>query len=175
MGPGLREATDSVKGVGTSDSKQPEPSRRSVLGRILGGVSALMGAIVAALIGDVTIRTSSDDQMEDWVELGQANRLLSTPQLFEVSSLKRRGWMVSRLKSAVYAYRNPDGEVRVLSSTCTHLGCSVRWLAERGEFECPCHGGLYDSAGRVLSGPPPTDLKRLASKIQEGKVLFRRT
>ena len=154
--------------------QQPEASRRSVLGRILWGVSALMGAIVAALIGDVTIRTSWDDQLEDWVELGRINRLSGTPQLFEVSYMKRRGWMVSRQKSTVFAYRNPEGVVRVLSSTCTHLGCSVRWLDERGEFECPCHGGLYDSAGRVLSGPPPTDLQQLPARVQKGKVLFRR-
>lgn len=170
----VRRTKNSIQGEGGSGSQQPEPSRRSILEYLIWGIPTLVGAVATALIGDVTIRTSSDDQLEDWVELGQASRLWRTPQRFEVSYLKRRGWMVSRQEWTVYAYRNGQGKVRVLSSACTHLGCSVRWRDENDKFECPCHGGLYDSAGRVLSGPPSSDLKRFPVKIQEGKVLFKR-
>jgi ubiquinol-cytochrome c reductase iron-sulfur subunit len=56
--------------------------------------------------------------------------------------------------------------------TCTHLGCSVehygpdkstfwnRKFFEAGGFYCPCHGAMYDSAGRVYKNlPAPKNLR----------------
>ena len=48
------------------------------------------------------------------------------------------------------------GRVRVQTSICTHLGCTVN-LADTG-YTCPCHGSTYDSYGRVTGGPAPADL-----------------
>lgn len=47
--------------------------------------------------------------------------------------------------------------LNVLSNSCAHLGCPVRWvLVEgKGEFLCPCHGGIYDINGGYVAGPPP--------------------
>ncbi|WP_084175030.1 ubiquinol-cytochrome c reductase iron-sulfur subunit [Afifella pfennigii] len=42
---------------------------------------------------------------------------------------------------------------------CTHLGCVP--LGEAGEYNgwfCPCHGSVYDTAGRIRSGPAPENL-----------------
>ena len=36
---------------------------------------------------------------------------------------------------------------------CTHLGCVP--LGQQGDFGgwfCPCHGSVYDTAGRIRSG-----------------------
>jgi arsenite oxidase small subunit len=42
---------------------------------------------------------------------------------------------------------------------CPHLGCPVRWSAERGRFECPCHHAAFDArTGAVLFGPPTRGL-----------------
>ena len=41
--------------------------------------------------------------------------------------------------------------VGALSTTCTHLGCSVS-LAEGG-FACPCHRSRFDLQGAVTHGP----------------------
>src|ERR1019366_4066276 len=48
------------------------------------------------------------------------------------------------------------GAVRFLSSTCTHLGCTVNHTGEG--FHCPCHGSTFDSEGKVTSGPAPRAL-----------------
>jgi cytochrome b6-f complex iron-sulfur subunit len=48
--------------------------------------------------------------------------------------------------------------LKVVSAVCTHLGCSVQWVAERNRFECPCHGSLFDARGRVTVGPAQTPL-----------------
>jgi Rieske Fe-S protein len=53
----------------------------------------------------------------------------------------------------VYAY-SEGGQPVVLSSLCTHRGCTVRWDEPQGRFACPCHEGWFDRQGKVLGGPP---------------------
>src|SRR5215469_8041060 len=43
-----------------------------------------------------------------------------------------------------------------ISTTCTHLGCSVA-ISDTG-FACPCHGSRYDQDGNVTGGPAPKPL-----------------
>lgn len=66
--------------------------------------------------------------------------------------------------------RSKQGIV-VLSTRCTHLGCTVRMAGQ--EWLCPCHGGRYDLQGRVLGGPPPAALARLEAGVSaQGSVYF---
>ncbi|MEL0082908.1 MAG: ubiquinol-cytochrome c reductase iron-sulfur subunit, partial [Gammaproteobacteria bacterium] len=60
------------------------------------------------------------------------------------------------------ATRSLKPEYLVMIGICTHLGCSPTFSPDRdldegwtGGFFCPCHGGKYDLAGRVLDGVPP--------------------
>ncbi len=62
-------------------------------------------------------------------------------------------------------------EIAVLSATCSHLGCLVNYNKEKGEFECPCHGGRYDLSGRNIAGPPPAPLTRLPVSTEHGVLL----
>lgn len=78
----------------------------------------------------------------------------------------------SRSEQPVYAtneYRSLKPEYLVLVGICTHLGCSPVDRFERqpepfeadwrGGFYCPCHGSLFDLAGRVYKNKPaPTNL-----------------
>ena len=64
-----------------------------------------------------------------------------------------------------------DNEVRAFSAICTHLGCTVQWHPEEKKFICPCHQGIYDFNGNVLSGPPPRPLEKLPVKLRDGQVL----
>lgn len=47
---------------------------------------------------------------------------------------------------------------------CTHLGCVPLGAGEGenkgpfGGYFCPCHASAYDTAGRIRSGPAPTNL-----------------
>jgi len=47
-------------------------------------------------------------------------------------------------------------KLAAISTTCTHLGCSVA-VSETG-FACPCHGSRYDQDGTVTGGPAPRAL-----------------
>jgi glycine/D-amino acid oxidase-like deaminating enzyme/nitrite reductase/ring-hydroxylating ferredoxin subunit len=54
---------------------------------------------------------------------------------------------------AAGAYRDETGRVVVVSLTCTHLGCTVRWNAAERSWDCPCHASRFDRFGAVLEGP----------------------
>lgn len=58
-------------------------------------------------------------------------------------------------------HKSMNGEVTALDPVCTHAGCIVNWNAEEKSWDCPCHGGRFSAAGKVLTGPPRKDLKTL--------------
>jgi ubiquinol-cytochrome c reductase iron-sulfur subunit len=65
-------------------------------------------------------------------------------------------------------YRSLNPEYFVVIALCTHLGCATQYKPQRGEvkknwlggFFCPCHGSMFDLAGRVMKNvPASTNLK----------------
>lgn len=47
----------------------------------------------------------------------------------------------------------------VMIGVCTHLGCiPLGQAGEYGGWFCPCHGSVYDTAGRIRHGPAPMNL-----------------
>ena len=47
----------------------------------------------------------------------------------------------------------------IMVGVCTHLGCIP--LGQQGEYGgwfCPCHGSVYDTAGRIRKGPAPENM-----------------
>ena len=63
-------------------------------------------------------------------------------------------------------------KLNVVSNHCTHLGCPVRWIAEKGEILCPCHGGIYDINGDYVGGPPPRGLYHYTFEIRENGGIY---
>lgn len=53
---------------------------------------------------------------------------------------------------------------------CTHLGCMVEWLEEKGVLFCPCHAAYFDYKGKVISGPAPSPLPLYNAEIAQGKI-----
>ncbi len=84
--------------------------------------------------------------------------------------------------------RSIKPEYLVLNATCTHLGCIPLFKPTAGQAEwgsvvpanwpggwqCPCHGSLYDLAGRVLDGSPaPFNLYTVPYKyLSDTKILI---
>ncbi len=68
---------------------------------------------------------------------------------------------------ATNEFRSIKDEYLVVVGICTHLGCSpVEKFAKQAEafdpnwqggFYCPCHGSLFDLAGRVYKNRPAPD------------------
>ena len=83
---------------------------------------------------------------------------------------------------------NDAGEIRALSSVCTHMGCTLHYRPEWQDLRCPCHGASFDLAGRLANGrgtwrenPYPgdaraypiqlPDLVRPRVKVEDGAIL----
>lgn len=64
------------------------------------------------------------------------------------------------------------GVFAAFSAICTHLGCIIRWLPEKGEFLCPCHGGRFADDGKVLGGPPPKPLQTIPVALSGDNLLI---
>ncbi len=69
-----------------------------------------------------------------------------------------------------YLVRLADGGFLALSSTCSHLECSVPWNEKDRTFPCPCHGSVFDVTGDVKSPPAPRALDLLPVSIEGGVV-----
>lgn len=65
-------------------------------------------------------------------------------------------------------HRARSADFLVVLGNCTHLGCVPIESLERGRslmgdwwpggFVCPCHGSMFDYAGRLVRGPAPKNL-----------------
>ena len=56
-------------------------------------------------------------------------------------------------------------------AVCSHAGCTVDYNPAANQFDCPCHGGMFDATtGNVLGGPPPTPLRPIPLKVINGQL-----
>lgn len=86
------------------------------------------------------------------------------------------GWHEKVEQLIYYVRRDGAGQPEVLSSRCTHLGCTVKWdgtAGADGEFFCACHDGRFGPNGAVISGPIPKPLSRVLWEVREGRVFIK--
>jgi len=67
-----------------------------------------------------------------------------------------------------------EGEYRALSAVCTHLSCTVQYRSDLRQIWCACHNGLYDLAGRNVSGPPPRPLDVFQVHVRGDEIVVSR-
>jgi cytochrome b6-f complex iron-sulfur subunit len=65
-----------------------------------------------------------------------------------------------------YLVRLEDGGFMALNRECTHLGCTVPWVAAEARFVCPCHASSFDIRGAVLGPPAPRPLDVFPVRIE---------
>lgn len=149
-----------------------QPTRRDFLFIATGAVAAVgVGGVVWPLVNQMnpdasTLALASTEVDIGKVEVGQiltvkwrGNPVFvrhRTPKEIEVSE----STPLSDLKDPqTDAQRVQKPEWLVVIGVCTHLGCIP--LGHEGAFDgwrCPCHGSVYDTSGRIRSGPAPLNL-----------------
>jgi nitrite reductase/ring-hydroxylating ferredoxin subunit len=123
-------------------------SRRQVL---QGGLGAAVG-LAAGLVG-VTV---SANRRGDTPTLGGDDDLIAGEGFWQEVARLDEVPPGSALRFSTTAFDgfvvNDDGEVRALSSVCTHMGCTLHYRPSWQDFRCPCHGASFDLTGRLANG-----------------------
>jgi cytochrome b6-f complex iron-sulfur subunit len=137
-----------------------EPTRRGLLGRVwllLGGVALLEAVWVVAEFLRPRQRQANDEDDGAVFVAGPIERF-------------QPGTVTAFPAGRFYLARLDDGGFLALNRECTHLGCTVPWVADEGRFVCPCHGSAFDIAGDVLSPPAPRPLDVFPVRIENNIV-----
>ena len=131
-------------------------TRRGLLKGLIAFLGALgLGSILYGLYGFLARGEGSDSP----VEISLSKIPLGGAYLFQCGG------------SPAILIHEEEGVIEAFSLVCTHLSCTVVWNPEKKEFHCPCHDGLFDAHGNVLSGPPPSPLERWKVKV-DGENVF---
>ena len=145
------------------------PDRRRLLAGMVAGAAAAIGGTLTALAARFLGGPPGGGAVAP-VSVGPASTFASdTPVEVTLAYSRPDAYRTEDRRETAFLVRLPEGLV-ALSSTCTHLGCSVHWDPAGGLFKCPCHGGVYRADGTVVSGPPPRPLTRLPIEIRAGQV-----
>ena len=86
---------------------------------------------------------------------------LSIERIKSLSDIPAGEARVVKLDGDSYAvYREKEGRVHLLKSTCPHAKCEVRWNKAELSWDCPCHGSRFNINGRLLNAPATIELQR---------------
>ncbi|MDF2985065.1 MAG: dependent oxidoreductase [Eubacterium sp.] len=95
----------------------------------------------------------------DVVESLIAGKLDPLPEDISLEPGEGRALMYDGKKAG--AYKDMEGNIFIVDTTCKHLGCEVRWNSAEKSWDCPCHASRYSIDGTVLEGPALKPLDRL--------------
>lgn len=68
------------------------------------------------------------------------------------------------------AYRDDEGTLHMVDTTCTHLGCELKWNDAEKSWDCPCHGSRFTYEGKIIEGPAINKLQHVHDKPNEVEV-----
>jgi Rieske Fe-S protein len=105
------------------------PSRKNLTGSVKHFVVENLD-VAKHLIGGKIVKKTEDEK----VKSGEGN-------IAEVDR-KRTG-----------AYRDNNGNLHLVNTTCTHMGCELNWNSAELSWDCPCHGSRFTYTGEIVEGP----------------------
>lgn len=155
--------------VGAEADETGLTRRRTLKSITIAVGSGLMGLAFAIPGVSHVVSPALSKQEPRWVRVAKADELPhESMEQVRYSVSRKDGWMTRADERILYVRMGSDPYV--LSARCTHLGCNVKWVAAEDRFKCPCHAGIFDRDGKVVSGPPPRDLQRLQAEIRDGDI-----
>jgi menaquinol-cytochrome c reductase iron-sulfur subunit len=160
----------------TSPSESSLASRRSFLGVLLTLGSLFVGALLAVPLLRFALfpllRRTTQTKSSPVGELSEFSPL-TEPVMRTIQIEQVDGWRKAVTEKAVYVTKDNQGQLRVLTSICPHLGCTVPWNKEKKQFVCPCHGATFAADGTRVSGPSLRGMDPLETSVQDSQLLVR--
>jgi Rieske Fe-S protein len=92
--------------------------------------------------------------------------LESVSSIDKVELLPGQGKILQVNGQKAGVYKDGQGQLHMVDSTCTHLGCEVKWNDAEKTWDCPCHGSRYTYEGDIVEGPTVKPLARLNPKAE---------
>ena len=142
----------------TEPEKKNQLSRREFIGSLWGvSLIALVGQAGVALVEYLKPRV---------VQGGFGGKVTAgRPDEF------KQGTVTLVQQGHFYVSRLEDGTALALWQRCTHLGCTVPWRDDEGQFHCPCHGSMFNVKGEVIGGPAPRPLDLFPIEVVDGNLV----
>lgn len=105
-----------------------------------------------------------------------------TPDLGTDTVVAARAGDLKPNSSKIFRFGNRPGllvltaekEYKAMAATCTHLDCTVQYRDDTHQVWCACHNGIYDLAGRNISGPPPRPLETYEVHVRGDEIIVER-
>jgi len=182
----------------TAEEEEVEPERypRSVFLELSTlGLGAAIGGIVTVPALGFMIAPAFVGQGSEEVDLGPLENFPKDQFVTTTFNSKKEEGSVGRRTAFIRnnGVANNVPSFTIISNRCAHLGCptqpqglpgsSKKIEASSGEvtitpvasvsgFQCPCHGGAYDSEGNRTAGPPVRSLDRYEFFIKNGNLVL---
>ena len=91
----------------------------------------------------------------------------------EIKDLKKKeglSFVDFNLKPAL-AFLGADDKPILISSVCTHLGCTVQNKLKKGKLLCPCHISYFEiNTGNPIEGPAKEPLPMIPFIVEDQKI-----
>ena len=144
-------------------NSEPPRERRGFLGVLMRGFLSLWG-LGAAGVGLSFLRVPKSEQRESesMVRCGSFSSLAVGESRF-----------VRHGSEPFFVSRVSTSEVLALSAICTHMRCVLKIDPAGGRILCPCHAGVFDRHGNVVSGPPNRPLSRYPAEVRADEIVVR--
>jgi menaquinol-cytochrome c reductase iron-sulfur subunit len=154
-----------------SQSEAPEsPGRRKLLGGLVAAINVVVFGVILAPVAGFIGSPLKQKREGRWVPVLPESEL-AVGQTREVTYKVpiRDGYRKVEQQYSLFLRRS-EKDVVAFDPACTHLGCRVHFQDDMNRYFCPCHGGLFDDEGAVISGPPPRALDRHPVKVEDGQI-----